>query len=66
MDFVARLSVVLLPLFIGWSSIVEDRTSREFFSIVVFILSWIVFVYVVNILCEIRDSLKIIRDNTKK
>ncbi|STP09182.1 hypothetical protein [Helicobacter cinaedi] len=60
MDFVARLSVVLLPLFIGWSSIVEDRTSREFFSIVVFILSWIVFVYVVNILCDIRDSLKVI------
>ncbi len=66
MDFVARLSVVLLPLFIGWSSIVEDRTSREFFPIVVFILSWIVFVYVVNILCDIRDGLKVIRDNTKK
>lgn len=66
MDFVARLSVVLLPLFIGWSSIVEDRTSREFFPIVVFILSWIVFVYVVNILCDIRDSLKVICDNTKK
>lgn len=66
MDFVARLSVVLLPLFIGWSSIVEDRTSREFFPIVVLILSWIVFVYVVNILCDIRDSLKVIRDNAKK
>ncbi len=66
MDFVVRLSVVLLPLFIGWSSIVEDRTSREFFPIVVFILSWIVFVYVVNILCDIRDSLKVICDNTKK
>ncbi|CAM3371161.1 hypothetical protein [Helicobacter labetoulli] len=59
MDFIARL-------FIGWSSIVEDRASREFFSIIVFILSWIAFVYVVNILCEIRDSLKIIRDNSKK
>ncbi|TLD93557.1 hypothetical protein LS74_002245 [Helicobacter magdeburgensis] len=58
MDFVVRLSVVLLPLFIGWSSIVEDRTSREFFPIVVFILSWIVFVYVVNILCDIRDNTK--------
>ncbi len=66
MDFIARLSVVLLPLFIGWSSIVEDRASREFFSIIVFILSWIAFVYIVNILCEIRDSLKIIRDNSKK
>ena len=68
MDIAVRLFIIISPMIIGAlfikmgnSPLVEEIVYSLFL-----LYSWVTFVYILNVLCEIRDSLKVIRDNTKK
>lgn len=67
MDIAVRLFIVISPMVIGVLFIKMGNFPlvEEIVYSLFLLYGWVTFVYVLNVLCEIR-SLKVIRDNTKK
>lgn len=67
MDIAVRLFIVISPMVIGALFIKMGNFPlvEEIVYSLFLLYGWVTFVYVLNVLCEIR-SLKVIRDNTKK
>ena len=60
--------IIISPMVIGALFIEMDNfplVEKIVYSLFL-LYGWVTFVYILNVLCEIRDSLKVIRDNTKK
>lgn len=68
MDIAVRLFIIISPMIIGALFIKMGNFPlvEEIVYSLFLLYSWVTFVYILNVLCEIRDSLKVIRDNTKK
>lgn len=68
MDIAVRLFIIISPMVIGALFIKMGNFPlvEEIVYSLFLLYGWVTFVYILNILCEIRDSLKIIRDNSKK
>ncbi|BAM31874.1 hypothetical protein HCBAA847_0632 [Helicobacter cinaedi CCUG 18818 = ATCC BAA-847] len=67
MDIAVRLFIVISPMVIGALFIKMGNFPlvEEIVYSLFLLYGWVNFVYVLNVLCEIR-SLKVICDNTKK
>ncbi|AWK61425.1 hypothetical protein HCN_0597 [Helicobacter cinaedi PAGU611] len=67
MDIAVRLFIVISPMVIGALFIKMGNFPlvEEIVYSLFLLYGWVTFVYVLNVLCEIR-SLKVICDNTKK
>ena len=68
MDIAVRLFIIISPMIIGALFIKMGNFPlvEEIVYSLFLLYGWVTFVYILNVLCEIRDSLKVIRDNTKK
>lgn len=68
MDIAVRLFIIISPMVIGALFIKMGNFPlvEEIVYSLFLLYGWVTFVYILNVLCEIRDSLKIIRDNSKK
>ncbi|BDB64985.1 hypothetical protein T36_1447 [Helicobacter cinaedi] len=68
MDIAVRLFIIISPMVIGALFIKMGNFPlvEEIVYSLFLLYGWVTFVYILNVLCEIRDSLKVIRDNTKK
>nr|WP_317404054.1 hypothetical protein [uncultured Helicobacter sp.] len=68
MDIAVRLFIIISPMVIGALFIKMGNFPlvEEIVYSLFLLYGWVTFVYILNVLCEIRDSLKTIRDNSKK
>lgn len=68
MDIAVRLFIIISPMIIGALFIKMGNFPlvEEIVYSLFLLYGWVTFVYILNVLCEIRDSLKVICDNTKK
>ena len=68
MDIAVRLFIIISPMVIGALFIKMGNFPlvEEIVYSLFLLYGWVTFVYILNVLCEIRDSLKVICDNTKK
>lgn len=68
MDIAVRLFIIISPMVIGALLIKMGNFPlvEEIVYSLFLLYGWVAFVYILNVLCEIRDSLKVIRDNGKK
>lgn len=68
MDIAVRLFIIISPMIIGVLFIKMGNFPlvEEIVYSLFLLYSWVTFVYILNVLCDIRDSLKVICDNTKK
>ena len=68
MDIAVRLFIIISPMIIGALFIKMGNFPlvEEIVYSLFLVYGWVTFVYILNVLCEIRDSLKVICDNTKK
>ncbi|WP_104743905.1 hypothetical protein [Helicobacter cinaedi] len=68
MDIAVRLFIIISPMVIGALFIKMGNFPlvEEIVYSLFLLYGWVTFVYILNVLCEIRDSLKVVRDNTKK
>lgn len=68
MDIAVRLFIIISPMVIGALFIKMGNFPlvEEIVYSLFLLYGWVTFVYILNVLCEICDSLKVIRDNTKK
>ena len=68
MDIAVRLFIIISPMIIGALFIKMGNFPlvEEIVYSLFLLYGWVTFVYILNGLCEIRDSLKVICDNTKK
>lgn len=68
MDIAVRLFIIISPMVIGALFIKMGNFPlvEEIVYGLFLLYGWVTFVYILNVLCEIRDSLKVIRDNSKK
>ncbi|BDB66452.1 hypothetical protein Hc94105_0644 [Helicobacter cinaedi] len=68
MDIAVRLFIIISPMVIGalFVKMGNFPLVEEIVYSLFLLYGWVTFVYILNVLCEIRDSLKVIRDNAKK